>query len=80
MSTVAMWSAYMVANGKKVPKLSYVPLLTIPEKNRDAWLQKLSFAEVANNDLTLQDTEKIVAANAAGKPEYVSAPLPTSNQ
>jgi ribose transport system substrate-binding protein len=77
MSSVAMWEAYMIANGKKVPKLVYVPLLTIPEENREAWLKVLSFAEIANNDLNEQDTAEIVANNAAGKPEFVSAPLPT---
>jgi ribose transport system substrate-binding protein len=77
MSSVATWEAYMIENGKEVPKLTYVPLLTIPEKNRDAWLKTLSFAEIANNDLTEQDTARIVKDNLDGKPEYVAEPLPT---
>jgi ribose transport system substrate-binding protein len=77
MSSVALWTAYLVANGQKIPKLSYVPLLTIPEKNRDAWLKVLGPAEIANNDLTLADTKKIVEDNRDGKPEYIAEPLPT---
>ena len=76
MSSVALWKAYMIANGEKVPDLTYVPLLTIPEKNRDAWLKVLDHAEIANNDLTLEDTKKIVEDNLSGKPEFVAAPLP----
>jgi ribose transport system substrate-binding protein len=80
MSSVAMWVAYMIANDKEVPDLTYVPLLTIPEKNRDAWLKVLSYAEIANNDLNQKDTEKIVAANLDGKPRYVDEPLPRASE
>jgi ribose transport system substrate-binding protein len=76
MSSVAMWTAYLVAGGEKVPQLTYVPLLTIPEKNRDAWLKVLGPAEIANNDLTLEDTKKIIEDNRDGKPEFVAEPLP----
>jgi ribose transport system substrate-binding protein len=76
MSSVAMWEAHMIANGEKVPKLTYVPLLTIPEKNRDAWIDVLGPAEIANNDLTQEDTKKIVDDNLSGKPEFVAEPLP----
>jgi ribose transport system substrate-binding protein len=79
MSSVALWIAYLASQGKKLPNLTYVPVLTIPEQNRDAWARATGYAEVANNVLTQRDTERFTDAQAAGQPVYVSAPQPTSN-
>ncbi len=76
MSTVAMWEASMIANGKKVPNLVYMPLLTIPQSNRAARIKVLGYAGVASNNQSHQDTATIVANNASGHPIYVAAPLP----
>jgi len=76
MSSVALWEASMIANGKKVPKLVYAPVLTIPKENLPAWTKAMSYTQIANTALTQADAEKFVAASAAGKPIYVASPLP----
>lgn len=78
MSSVALWIAYLVASGKTVPRLTYVPMLTIPTENRDAWANAISYAGAANNVLTLRDTEQFIDAQKSGQPVYVASPRPST--
>lgn len=76
MSTVAMWVAIDVLQGKPTPKLVYTPVLTIPEQNRDAWARALGYTDVANVVLSRQDAQRFIDASASGKPLHVDSPLP----
>jgi ribose transport system substrate-binding protein len=76
MSTVAMWVAINALQGKKMPKLVYVPVLTIPEQNRDAWAKALGYTDVANTVLSKDDAQRFIDASAAGHPLHVDSPLP----
>jgi ribose transport system substrate-binding protein len=78
MSTVAMWVALNVLEGRPTPKLTHAPVLTIPEENRDAWASALGYTDVANTVLSREDAQRFIDASAAGTPLHVDAPLPTA--
>ena len=81
ISSTALWLAWMVINKQndaaQVPdKTIYAPLLEIPEKNRDAWANALSYTQIAENPTTLDQTQKYVKSALDGDPIKVETPLP----
>lgn len=76
MSTVAMWVAINVRQGRPTPNLVYAPLLSIPEGNRDAWADALGYTDVANTVLPRDQAQRYIDASAAGRPRFVDSPLP----
>lgn len=76
ISTVAMWMAQKLHEGEELPETVNVPLLRITDKTVDAWAQALGYAEIANNVLTEEDTQRYIDATESGDPVLVDDPEP----
>jgi ribose transport system substrate-binding protein len=75
VSQVALWVAQQILAGKQVPKFVEVPLLTIHQKDLDAWLATVPKGGVVNADYPQDLVAKIIDANV-NKTALPEAPAP----
>ena len=63
VSQVAFWVAQQILAGKEVPKFVEVPLLTVYQKDLDAWLKAVPKGGVVNADYPQDLVARIIDAN-----------------
>jgi ribose transport system substrate-binding protein len=77
VSQVGFWVAQQILAGNKVPRLVTVPLVSIYEKNLDAWLATMPVGGAANPFYTQEVVAAMIAAERNGSPApQVPAPKP----
>lgn len=75
VSQVGFWVAQQILAGKKVPRLVTVPLVTIEEKDLEAWLASMPVGGAANPFYSREIVAAMIDAELSGtKPPQVPAP------